>query len=216
MPNDTLTSTKSIQHEISVTDKTPISSKIYRFPEVHKEEVSRQIEKMLKQGIIRPSVSPYSSPLWVVPKKPDASGQKKWRIVIDYRKLNDVTVGDAYPLPNIEYILDQLGHSIYFTTLDLANGFHQIEMKPEDSSKTAFSTPYGHYEFTRMPFGLKNAPSTFQRLMNTVLTGLQGLQCFVYLDDIVIYASSISEHYKKLRSIFSRLRTNSLKLQSDK
>lgn len=171
---------------------------------------------MLKQGIIQPSVSPYSSPLWVVPKKLDVSGERKWRIVIDYRNLNDVTIGDSYPLPNIEYILDQLGHSQYFSTLDLASGFHQIEMKPEDISKIAFSTPFGHYEFTRMPFGLKNSPSTFQRLMNTVLTGLQGLQCFVYLDDVVIYASSINEHEKKLRTIFERLRSNQLLLQPDK
>lgn len=171
---------------------------------------------MLKQGIIRPSVSPYSSPLWVVAKKMDASAQRKWRIVIDYRKLNDVTVGYAYPLPNIEYILDQLGQSSYFTTLDLASGFHQIQMKDEDAPKTAFSTPFDHCEYTRMPFGFKNAPSTFQRLMNNVLTGLQGMQCFMYMDDIVIYASSILEHTNKLRSIFSRLRTNSLLLQPDK
>ena len=83
-------------------------------------------------------------------------------------------------------------------------------MKPEDISKTAFSTPYGHYEFTRMPFGLKNSPSTFQRLMNTVLTGLQGLQCFVYLDDIVVYAKTMKQHTDKLRSIFDRLRSNNL------
>lgn len=216
LPNDQLTCTKTIQHGISVTDPTPINSKVYRYPEVHKTEVDKQIKKMLKQGIIRPSVSPYCSPLWVVPKKLDATGERKWRIVIDYRKLNNVTVGDSYPLPNIEHILDQLGHSQYFTTLDLASGFHQIEMKPEDISKTAFSTPFGHYEFTRMPFGLRNSPSTFQRLMNTVLTGLQGLQCFVYLDDIVIYASTIDQHSEKLRSVFNRLRSNNLLLQPDK
>ncbi|KAK9719503.1 Reverse transcriptase (RNA-dependent DNA polymerase) [Popillia japonica] len=111
---------------------------------LHKDEVNKQIEKMLSQGIIRPSTSPWSSPLWVVPKKLDASGERKWRIVIDYRKLNEKTVGDAYPLPNIEDILDQLGHAQYFTTLDLASGFHQIPMNPNDSPKTAFSTPGGH------------------------------------------------------------------------
>lgn len=216
LPNDKLTSTKAIQHEIKVTDPTPVHSKLYRFPEAHKEEVNKQIQKMLDQGIIRPSSSPYCSPLWVVPKKSDASGQKKWRIVIDYRKLNQITVGDAYPLPQIEFILDQLGHSTYFTTLDLASGFHQIEMKPDDIEKTAFSCGFNHFEYLRMPFGLRNSPSTFQRLMNTVLTGLQGLECFVYLDDIVIYASSIEEHSKKLNSIFSRLRENTLLLQPDK
>lgn len=88
------------------------------------------------------------------------SGEKNWLIVIDYKKLIDVTVGDSYPLPNIENILDQLGYSKYFITSDLANGFHQIETHPKDIHKTAFSTPFGHYEFLRMPFGLKNSPGT--------------------------------------------------------
>ncbi|GJQ70538.1 hypothetical protein Trydic_g221, partial [Trypoxylus dichotomus] len=216
LPNDTLTCTSTVEHEINLSDPTPIFTRSYRFPQVHKKEVDRQIEKMLKQNIIQPSASPWSSPLWVVPKKLDASGEKKWRIVIDYRKLNNVTIGDAYPLPNIEDILDQLGHAKYFTTLDLASGYHQIPMKKSDQPKTAFTTPSGQYEFTRMPFGLKTAPSVFQRLMNTVLTGLQGLHCFVYLDDIVIYASSLEQHSYKLKTVFSRLRASNLKLQPDK
>lgn len=112
--------------------------------------------------------------------------------------------------------MDQLGHSVYFTILDLASGFHQIEMIEGDKQKTAFSTPTGHYEFNRMPFGLKNAPATFQRLMNVVLSGLQGLYCFVYMDDIVIYASSLQDHEMKLTAIFQRLQMNNLKLQPDK
>ena len=137
-------------------------------------------------------------------------------MVIDFRKLHEVTVGDAYPLPNIEEILDQLGHSIYFTTLDLASGFHQIQMRGKDKSKTAFTTPLGHWEFNRMPFGLKNAPACFQRLMNAVLTGLQGLQCFVYLDDIVVYGPDLSQHILRLKAVLDRLRNNNLKLQPDK
>lgn len=216
LPNDKLTCTKLIQHEINVSDPTPTHSKYYRYPEIHKKEVDKQIDKMLKQGIIRPSVSPYSSPLWVVKKKQDASGEEKYRVVVDYRDLNSKTIGDAYPLPNIEEILDQLGHSKYFSTLDLASGFHQIEMKESDIHKTAFSTPTGHYEFTRMPFGLKTAPACFQRMMSLALTGLQGLQCYVYLDDIVIYASSLKNHTEKLRCVFDRLRNNNLLLQPDK
>lgn len=216
LPNDELTSTKTLTHEIKLSNAIPIQSRNYRYPEVHKKEVTKQIEKMLKQKIIRPSVSPYSSPLWVVPKKLDASGEKKWRVVIDYRGLNNVTIGDAYPIPLPEEIFDEIGYSKYFTTLDLANGFHQIEVKPEDIPKTAFSTPLGHYEFLRMPFGLRNAPSTFQRLMNTVLSGLQGMQCLVYVDDIVIFASSLEEHKNKLKAVFNRLRENNLLLQPDK
>lgn len=217
LPNDCLTHTETLQHEIKTTTSTPISTKIYRFPKVHETEVDNQINRMLNDNIIRPSSSPYNSPLWVVPKGRDKdSGQQKWRIVTDYRKLNNVTVGDSFPIPNIDYILDQLGHSKYFTTLDLASGFNQILIKPEDVCKTAFSTPQGHYEYLRMPFGLKNAPATFSRLMKTVLTGLEGSQCFTYLDDTIVYASCLSEHNSKLEKVFNRLRINNLKLQPEK
>ncbi|XP_047025498.1 uncharacterized protein LOC124634121, partial [Helicoverpa zea] len=171
---------------------------------------------MLDQKIIIPSNSPWSSPIWVVPKKLDASGQRKWRVVIDYRKLNDITIGETYPIPQITEILDQLGKSQYFTTLDLASGFHQIPIAAEDAPKTAFSVPQGHFEFTRMPFGLKNAPSTFQKLMNTCLSGLQGSRCFVYLDDIVVYSPDLASHIQNLSAVFEKLRTYNLKLQPDK
>lgn len=105
---------------------------------------------MLQQGIIKPSFSPWSAPVWIVPKKKDASNTQKWRLVIDYRKLNEKTICDKYPIPNITDILDKLGRSLYFTTLDLASGFHQIEMHPEHVAKTAFSVDEGHFEFVRM------------------------------------------------------------------
>ena len=107
----------------------------------------------------------------------DSSGKRKIRVVIDYRKLNEKTIDDKYPIPQIEEILDSLGKSEYFTILDLKSGFHQIEMDPKHKEKTAFSTGQGHFEFTRMPFGLKNAPATFQRAMNCVLAGLIGKLC---------------------------------------
>lgn len=213
---DTLTFTNHTKHSIPTTSDIPINTKTYRFPHIHQQEVKSQVDKMLQQNIIRPSTSPWSSPIWVVPKKLDASGQQKWRVVIDYRKLNEITIGDSYPLPNITDILDKLGHSVYFTTLDLASGFHQIELDPKDVPKTAFNTPYGHYEFLRMPFGLKNAPATFQRAMDSVLYGLQGERCFVYLDDIVVFASSLQEHEQKLTEVFTRLKQHGLKVQPDK
>lgn len=213
---DPLTFTNHTKHSIPTTSNIPIHTKTYRFPFVHQDEVKTQVQKMLDQNIIQPSSSPWSSPIWVVPKKLDASGKQKWRVVIDYRKLNEVTIGDSYPLPNITDILDKLGHSVYFTTLDLASGFHQIELDPQDVPKTAFNTPYGHYEFLRMPFGLKNAPATFQRAMDNVLHGIQGERCFVYLDDIVVFASSLQEHEQKLTEVFNRLREYGLKIQPDK
>lgn len=106
LPGDNLTFTPTMKHEINVRDPKPIFSKLYRYPKIYEQEVNKQITKMLDQNVIRPSISPWSSQVWVVPKKLEASGERKWRVVIDYRKLNDVTIGDAYPLPNIENILD--------------------------------------------------------------------------------------------------------------
>lgn len=214
--NIPLSFTNQITHEIKLKDDSPIYTKSYRYPEIHKEEVRTQISNMLKQGIIQNSVSPWSSPIWIVPKKMDASGRKKWRLVIDYRKLNERTIDDKYPLPNITDILDKLGRANYFTTLDLASGFHQIEVNPNDVQKTAFSTEGGHYEYRRMPFGLKNAPATFQRVMDNVLRGLQHESCLVYLDDIIIFSTSLDEHIIRLRSIFDRLRKSNFKIQLDK
>ncbi|CAH2049166.1 unnamed protein product, partial [Iphiclides podalirius] len=153
---------------------------------------------MLEQGIIRPSESAWSSPIWVVPKKADASGKQKWRLVVDFRKLNDKTIDDKYPIPNISDVLDKLGRCQYFTTLDLASGFYQVEMLPDDISKTAFSIKHGHFEFLRMPMGLKNSPSTFQRVMDNVLRGLQNEICLVYLDDIIVFSTSLQEHIVNL------------------
>ena len=216
LPNDPLPCSPDTEHVIRVKDNKPINNIGYRPPEVHREEIKRQTNEMLDKGIIRPSKSPYNSPIWVVPKKPDASGKKKWRIVIDYRKLNDKTDQDAYPLPVIDDILDHLGKAKFFSAFDLSSGFHQIPMEPESKKYTAFSTPEGHFEYNRMPFGLKNAPATFQRMMDTALRGLIGKHCFVYLDDIVIYGKTYQEHNENLQILFERLRQVGLKLQPDK
>ena len=120
--------THEIKHEIVTNVEKPIYSKNYRYPFVHIVEVERQIKEMLDQGIIRPSNSPYSAPIWIVPKGSEKEGHKKWRVVIDYRRLNEVTVEDKFPIPNIDDILDKLGRAMYFSKLDLTKGFHQIEM----------------------------------------------------------------------------------------
>ena len=214
--NTALSFTNKIKHQIKTTDETPIYTKSYRYPYIHKKEVESQINKMLDQNIIRPSNSPWSSPIWVVPKKMDASGKQKWRVVVDYRKLNEKTIDDKYPLPNITDLLDKLGRCQYFSTLDLASGFHQIQMNEEDIQKTAFSCENGHYEYLRMPFGLKNAPSTFQRVMDNILRGIHNEKCAVYLDDVIIYSTSLDEHIQKLREIFQRFRDSNFKIQLDK
>lgn len=211
-----LTATNAVKHKIRTKDNIPVYTKSYRYPFSLKEEVQNQIDKMLNQGIIQHSNSPWSSPIWIVPKKLDASGNKKWRLVVDYRKLNEKTIDDRYPVPNITDILDKLGRCQYFSTIDLASGFHQIEMSPEDVEKTAFSVDGGHYEFVRMPFGLKDAPATFQRYMDNTLREHIGKTCLVYMDDIIVFSTSLQEHLVNLDKIFNTLRFYNLKVQVDK
>lgn len=179
LPGVELPGTNLVQHDIPTIDDIPVIHKQYRYPPVHKQEVRRQLEKLLTAKVIKNSSSPYNSPLWIVPKKRDAQGNRQWRMVIDYRALNEKTIGDRYPLPNISEILENLGGAKFFSVFDLASGFHQIPMNPKDSPKTAFSSFDGHYEFLRMPFGLTGAPSSFQRLMNKVLCGMNGVELFV-------------------------------------
>jgi hypothetical protein len=154
--------------------------------------------EMLDKNIIEESDCPYNSPVWIVPKKSDASGKQKWHIVINFRKLNELTDQDAYPLPTIDDILSQLGDAKFFSALDLSSGFHQISMDSDLKKYTAFSTPQGHFHYYRMPFGLKNAPATFQRMMDTALRRLLNKYCFVYLDDIIIFGSAIQQHNQHL------------------
>ena len=214
--NEKLTFTSKIKHKIVTMDDIPIYTKSYKFPEIYKTQVDKEIDKLLNDGIIQPSYSPWNSPIWVVEKKPDASGIKKIRVVNDFRKLNDKTVDDRFPIPDITKILSKLGTSNYFTTLDLTSGFHQIEMDPKDTEKTAFSTDKGHFEYKRMPFGLKNAPATFQRLMNYVLKDLVNKVCYVYLDDIIILGTSLEEHIQNIKAVFEKLREANLKIQLHK
>lgn len=216
LEGDKLGCTNVIQHKINTVDDVPVNKGNYRYPAVHKEIIDKETKNLKSHGAVSPSKSAYNSPVWVVPKKADSQGNKRWRMVIDYRALNEKTVGDAYPLPNITDILDQLGGAQYFTVLDLASGFHQIEIDPADRHKTAFTTLYGLFEFNRMSFGLKTAPATFQRMMDLVLSGLQGVEMFVYMDDIVVYAKTIEEHNQKLTKLLGRLKTAGLVLQPDK
>lgn len=154
---------------------------------------------MHRQGIIRHSTIPWNAPVLCIPKKDlDAEGKKKYKIVVDIRALNVITKPFVYPIPLIDEIIDSLGESAYFSTLDLKSGFYQVPINPKDAAKTAFSTPKGHYKFTRMPMGLRNSPSTFQRLMDTVLFELEDVQAIVYLDDIIIFGRTIEEHNKNV------------------
>jgi hypothetical protein len=198
----------------SIDPCTGIASRNYRIPEALKGELKQITEQMLVDKI-RHSTSPWNSLIILVRKEEDASGKQKWRLAIDFRKLNDVTVGNSFPLFLISEILDALGKAHYFTTADLASGFHQVPLREEDRPKTAFSTLDGHFEFCSMPMGICSAPTNFQRLITKVLSGLTGTKTLIYLDDIVVWETSLKEHDERLTEVFNRLRLHSFKLQPE-
>ncbi|KAL5516223.1 hypothetical protein EMCRGX_G001504 [Ephydatia muelleri] len=208
--NGALGRTKVVKHRIN-TSGSPIRQPLRRQPESLKGDMNEEVRKMLSRGVIRPSSSPWSSPVVMVRKK-----NGSWRFCIDYRKLNAVTHQDAYPLPRIDATLESLAGSTLFTTLDLASGYWQVEIEEDDKEKTAFSTEKGHFEFNVMPFGLTNAPATFQRLMECILAGLTGEQCLIYIDDIIVFSASFPEHLERLTNVFLKLQDAGLKLKTEK
>ena len=203
--------TDLVYHSINTGNQDPIKQAPRRLPIHYKQEVGKMLEEMQQQGVIEPSNSPWASPVVLVRKK-DGS----LRFCIDYRKLNKVTRKDSYPLPRVDDLLDSLSDAQWFSTLDLRSGYWQVEIDPGDREKTAFSTQNGLFQFRVMPFGLCNAPSTFQRLMELVLAGLSWEVCLAYLDDVVIFGRTWEEHLERLRIVLIRLREAHLKLHPKK
>ena len=202
---------ESVQHEIKTGDAVPIKQPPRRLPVHMQEEVDKHVESMIQKGVVQPSSSPWASPVVLVKKKDGTT-----RFCIDYRKLNDITVKDAYPLPLIDQSLDHLAGAKWFSTLDLFSGYWQVTVNPNDRPKTAFATRHGLYEFSVMPFGLCNAPATFERLMERVLSGLQFDICLVYLDDIIVTARTFDEMINNLSKVFDRLSAAGFKLKAKK
>ena len=209
--NDDFGRTSLVYHGIDTQGATPIRQQPRRLPYHRRDEVRKLLDSMLSRGVIEPSSSPWAAPI-VLAKKRDGST----RFCVDFRKLNDVTRKDAQPLPRIDDTLDALGQARYFSTLDLASGYWQVEVKPEDKEKTAFVIPHGLFQFRVMPFGLCNAPATFQRLMEHVLAGLHWSTCLVYLDDIIVFSTTAEEHLERLRAVCLRLKYAGLKMKPSK
>ena len=165
--------TGGVHHSIDLMDDKPVFVKPYRQPHGKLAIIREQIDELVKRGIIRKSVSPYCSPLVVVPKSPGPDGKPKFRVVVDYRELNRKTRVEKHPVPRLEEIIDRMSGAKVFSTLDLKAGYHQIRLDPRDAPKTAFQFERAKYEFLRMPFGLRNAPTTFQKVMDEFLVGME-------------------------------------------
>ncbi|GJR13412.1 putative reverse transcriptase domain-containing protein [Tanacetum coccineum] len=183
----------------------PISKAPYRMAPVELKELKEQLQEMLENGFIRPSVSPWGAPVLFVKKK-DGS----MRLCIDYRELNRITIRNRYPLPRIDDLFDQLQGAKYFSKIDLRSGYHQLRVREQDISKTAFRTRYGHYEFLVMPFGLTNAPAVFMDLMNRIFHEYLDKFVIVFIDDILVYSKSEEEHERHLRIVLEILRQKKL------
>ena len=204
--------TDLVKHRIELIDETPIKQRHHRIPPMLYNEARQHISDMLDSGVIRPSKSPWASPIVLVRKRDGGL-----RFCIDFRQLNKVTKKDAYCMPRIEETLDALHGAKYFSCLDLKSGYWQVEIDEEHKERTAFTAgPLGFFEFNSLPYGLCNSPATFQRLMERCLDDINLEKCLVYLDDIIIFSSTFDEHIERLEAVFERLHKHGLKLKPSK
>ncbi|GJT03169.1 putative reverse transcriptase domain-containing protein [Tanacetum coccineum] len=198
--------TRQVEFQIDlVPGAAPVARAPYRLAPSEMKELSEQLKELSDKGFIRPSSSPWGAPVLFVKKK-DGS----FRMCIDYRELNKLTVKNRYPLPRIDDLFDQLQGSSVYSKIDLRSGYHQLRVREEDIPKTAFRTRYGHYEFQVMPFGLTNAPAVFMDLMNRVCKPYLDKFVIVFIDDILIYSKSKQEHKEHLKIILELLKKEEL------
>jgi predicted aspartyl protease/transposase InsO family protein len=203
--------TSLVEHSIDTGDHRPIRQGLRRHPMAHLTMIDEQVNEMLQNDLVEPAASPWASNVVLVRKK-DGS----MRLCVDYRALNGATYKDSYPLPHIDTCLGSMDGAVWFSTLDLRSGYHNIPIKEADRDKTAFITRRGCFRYKVMPFGLTSAPSVFQRLMDLVLCGLTYESCLVFLDDIIVFSRDFQTHTERLREVFNRLRGANLKLHPSK
>ena len=204
-PDGNLGHTDLVQHEIDTGNAKPVKQPPRRVPIAQREIIEKELDKMLTQNIIQPSESPWSSRCLLF-KKSDST----YRFCVDYRKVNELTRKDAYPLRRIDASLDSLGGSQFFGVLDMASGYWQIEVAEQFRPVTAFTCRKGLFEFLVMPFGLTNAPACFERLMELVLKGLLWERCLCYIDDIIIFGATFDQAFENLKLVFDRFRQANL------
>lgn len=192
-------------------DNNPVYTKNYRLPYSQRQEIDRQVDKLLENDLIEPSAAEYNSPILLVPKKSEGT-EKKWRLCIDYRPVNKKLIADKYPLPRIEDILDSLGRARHFSVIDLFSGFHQIPISENSRDLTYFSTTKGSFRWKVVLFGLNVSPNSFSRMMATAFSGIPAGTAFLYIDDIIVIGCSESHHMKNLRQVFETLKKFNLKI----
>ena len=196
---DIPTRTHQIQHDISLVEGAqPVKQNPYRICPAKREKMRREVSYLLENGLAAPSCSPWASPCLLVPK-----GDGSVRLCTDYRRLNKVTVADAYPMPRLDDLIDEVSSARYLTKIDLLRGYYQVPLTDRAREASAFVTPDGLYEYLVMPFGMMNSGSTFQRMANELVRGLAGVK--VYVDDLIVFSDTWESHIERLRALFSRL-----------
>ena len=210
-PGEQLGADPKFSHTIELSAERPINQKPRRLDPLKTTEARKEVDRMLSMNVIEPTRSPWAAPIVLVTKKDGST-----RFCVDYRKLNEVTIADAYPLPRCDDLLSSLHGKKYFSALDLESGYWQIPMSVADKEKTAFVTPFGAWQFKVMPFGLRNAPATFQRTMDAVMAGAKWVHCLVYIDDVLIFSNSFDEHLEHIKDVFKRLVSHNFKLKPSK
>lgn len=210
-----MTTNKFYTQKLRTKTDDPVYVRNYRLPKTQKDEIDRQVSKLLEDDLIEPSTSSCNSPLILVPKK-SLNGEKKWRMCVDYRMLNKNLVADKFPLPRIDEILDSLGRAKHFSILNLFAGFWQIPIEPDSWEMTAFSTDRGAYQWKVLPFGINVAPNSFSRMMALAFSGLPPENAFIYMDDLIVIGTLVKNHLINLENVFKTCRKYNLKLNPEK